>query len=238
MKRYGQKDVAGAYATDDEGVQAQDVSLVEDGVLKNLLMSRAPVKGMDASNGHGRGGSVLPSVIHVISTNKKPYDQLKQNLINAAKEEGRAYGYIIRGLASSVEAVGNEADTLQILLGQSQPEPNQFRLTKPYSVFRLYTDGREERIRGVEIGLLNVNVLRDVLSVSEDEIVYDFPASAINLMSGLNSILLPLLTGGILDQGRTIPATIITPSLLINGIDLRKSSAKYSKPPVVAYPTF
>ena len=35
--------LAGAYTFDDEGVPAQRVQLVEEGVLKTLLLSRAPV---------------------------------------------------------------------------------------------------------------------------------------------------------------------------------------------------
>ena len=39
-----------------EGVRGCDVSLIENGMLKNLLSSRAPVKGAEQSNGHARAG--------------------------------------------------------------------------------------------------------------------------------------------------------------------------------------
>lgn len=210
MKRYGQKELAGAYATDSEGFPARDVSLVENGILKTLLMSRAPIKGIDVSNGHGRGTTVIPSVIHVISENKKPYDQLKQNLIDAVRDEGLAYGYIICGLIPSDIAASS---AIQTLLGQRQSDPGQFRLSKPYSIFRLYADGREEQVRGLEIGVVNANALRNVLAASEDETAHIYPAG-----------------------GAGNAATIITPSLLINGIDLKKSAIIYPKPPVVDSP--
>ena len=235
MKRYGQKELAGAYTVDDEGVPAQDVSLVENGILKNLLMSRTPVRGMEASNGHGRGGTVTPGVIQVISENKKPYDQLKQDLIEAFKEEGLAYGYIIRGLPSLNESLGgNEADAIQMLLGQGQPEPGQFKLTRPYSIFRLYPDGREEQVRGLEIGVVNVSALRNVLATSDDETVYNFQADPVSLSGGLGGILLQLVASGI--PGRGNAATIITPSLLINGINLKKTAGVYPKLPAVDSP--
>ena len=44
----------GAYAVDDEGVRAQKITLVENGTLKNELMSRRPGPDFDQSNGHGR----------------------------------------------------------------------------------------------------------------------------------------------------------------------------------------
>ena len=44
----------GFYAYDDEGVKARRVPVVEDGILKTFLMSRAPIDGFPNSNGHGR----------------------------------------------------------------------------------------------------------------------------------------------------------------------------------------
>ena len=216
LKNYGGKNLAGAYATDNEGVPAQDVSLVENGILKNLLMTRAPVKGIEASNGHNRGNGAAPGVIQVISENKKPYDQLKQNLIEAAREEGLAYGYIVRGLVPAAEIDGAQAlQMIQDLLGGNRLDPSQFRLANPYSIFRLYPDGREERVRGLEFGIVSVNALRNILAVSEQETVYNYFLSA---------------TDG------AMAATVITPSLLINGISLKKSAGVHPKPPVVDFP--
>jgi predicted Zn-dependent protease len=45
MKKLGGQDLLGYYQFDDEGVQAQRVSLVEHGVLKNFEMSRSPLVG-------------------------------------------------------------------------------------------------------------------------------------------------------------------------------------------------
>ena len=47
-------DLNGCYEYDDEGVPAQPVKAVENGVLKSFLMSRSPIDGFDHSNGHGR----------------------------------------------------------------------------------------------------------------------------------------------------------------------------------------
>ena len=46
--------LGGSYDFDDEGVPAVRVEAVENGILKNFLMSRMPVKNFDHSNGHGR----------------------------------------------------------------------------------------------------------------------------------------------------------------------------------------
>ena len=52
--RFGDKSLNGLYKFDDQGVPAQRTTLVDRGVLKTFLMSRAPVAGFAYSNGHGR----------------------------------------------------------------------------------------------------------------------------------------------------------------------------------------
>jgi TldD protein len=219
MKTYNQKPLLGSYKMDEEGVFARDVSLIENGLLKNLLLSRTPVKGLTESNGHARGGVANPSVLQVISTNRKPFQELKQALINAAKEEGFEFGYIIRGITPPTEMASDISSIESRILSQSgPPEPTQFRLTKPYSAFRVYADGREELVRGLEFGSININALKNVIATSDDEFAYDF------------------LFSGSAISFRPYYATVITPSLLIGGIDLKKSIGNYPKLPIVPYP--
>ena len=53
-KSLGGQMLLGYYPYDDEGVPAQDVHLVDNGVLKTFLMSRSPLVNIPHSNGHGR----------------------------------------------------------------------------------------------------------------------------------------------------------------------------------------
>jgi len=54
LRRYGGMDLLGSFDYDDEGVKARRVSVVSDGIMRNFLMSRTPIDGFPASNGHGR----------------------------------------------------------------------------------------------------------------------------------------------------------------------------------------
>ena len=54
MKEIEGVKLAGTYEYDNEGVPAQRVEVIQDGVLKNFLMSRMPIKEFQTSNGHGR----------------------------------------------------------------------------------------------------------------------------------------------------------------------------------------
>jgi hypothetical protein len=100
LARFGARPVGGAYELDDEGVPAQDVPLVEQGKLRTLLTNRVPLRGLLQSNGHGRGGTVQPGVVQISSSAAVPFAQLKATYLELLKKEGRAFGYIVRSLAS------------------------------------------------------------------------------------------------------------------------------------------
>src|SRR5437868_4963901 len=53
-KEFAGKQLIGGYRVDDEGVPARKVTAVENGSLKELLMSRRPGPDWGQSNGHGR----------------------------------------------------------------------------------------------------------------------------------------------------------------------------------------
>jgi len=54
----------GKYAVDEEGVRAQKVTLVENGNVKNELMSRRPGPDFEQSNGHGRAAFLNDAKTH------------------------------------------------------------------------------------------------------------------------------------------------------------------------------
>ncbi len=233
LKNYNQRALLGSYKVDEEGVPGQDVSLIENGILKNLLTSRAPVKGMEQSNGHARGGAAAPSVIQVLSSNRMAYDELKKKLIEAAQEEGLKVAYIVRGITPVLEAQADrDAIQSRLLPSRGLPDPGQLSLTNPCLVSRIYADGREELVRGVEFGTISANALRNVLATSDDEFIHEYQLSAASSgLSGMGILSIVASAGG----GSNY-ATVITPSLLIGGIDLRKATGNYPKLPIVSSP--
>ena len=110
---YGNVAVPGAYVVDDEGVLAQDVTLVEDGRLMTLLTSRAPQQNLTVSNGHARGGDAQAGVFQVTSASGVPATELKARYLELLAEQDRAFGYILRGAGGSrafkVTAGGQES---------------------------------------------------------------------------------------------------------------------------------
>jgi TldD protein len=150
----GDKPLVGYYQIDDQGIPAQRISLVEDGLLTNLLTSRRPSKERMQSNGHGRGvpGRETAQVSNfVVKADKdvKSYAELKQELIKLAKDERLDYGIMIKQLSGNQGAIGI-----------------------PVLTYKVYVaDGREELIRGATASTLTVQSLRHIQAVGNDTYV-------------------------------------------------------------------
>ena len=114
---HGGEALFGAYRVDDEGVPAQPVPLVEDGVLRGFLTSRSPVPQFDPdsgaridepadagrSNGHGRhDGFESPMarmgnlVVRVDQDRAMAWEDLVDRLCELARERGQSQAAIIR----------------------------------------------------------------------------------------------------------------------------------------------
>lgn len=145
LPRIGDVELNGHYAVDDDGVPARDVTLVQNGELKNFLTGRTPTPTCSASNGHGRCGdtaSATPSSrmanLVVESSKTVPEEQLRQLLLAEVKKQGKPYGLIIE------QVNGGETNT-------SSYQPQVFQV-RPGVVKRVYADGRPDvLIRGVRI---------------------------------------------------------------------------------------
>jgi TldD protein len=154
-QRVGNQELLGYYQVDDQGVPARRVSLIEQGVLKNFLMSRRPGKDMPQSNGHGRSGipgreTAQIGNLFIQSTEGKSYQELKQQLLKMCQEENLQYGFIIKSLVAD---------------GRSP-------IGMPVLTYKVYvSDGHEELIRGGSAQGIPIRSLRQIEAVGNDAFV-------------------------------------------------------------------
>ena len=133
----------GNYAFDDEGVPAEKVQLVDHGVLKTFLMSRSPLVNIPQSNGHGRRQLGFVPVARqgnlIVSSSKAvSNDQLRQQLIDLVKAQGKPFGLLIDDIAGGFTFTGRQ-------------QPQAFQVL-PLVVYKVYADGRPDQlVRGVDI---------------------------------------------------------------------------------------
>ncbi|MDD4637532.1 MAG: metallopeptidase TldD-related protein [Bacteroidales bacterium] len=106
LKEFNGVQLYGAYEVDAEGVvPPEKLVMVENGILRNVANDRIPTLRTPLSNGHCKPsapGSTLrtniqPGVINFEATNGESKKQLKEKLIQLAKEGGEEYAYILRG---------------------------------------------------------------------------------------------------------------------------------------------
>lgn len=143
MKSFKDTELFGSYDVDEEGVVPPDeLVLVEGGVLKNLFSDRTITKEGQTSNGHGSG----PGVISVSANSGVSIEKLKEQLIEAAKDEGLEYALIVKHFSSG-----------------------GFRSINTYKVS--LKDGKEELIRSANVRTVNLKSLKKVLGVSNEQIV-------------------------------------------------------------------
>lgn len=92
-KEYQGVKLLGAFIADSEGVVPPDeVTLIDKGILKDLLNDRSLTSSTQTANGHRDG----PGVIRISVSEQLNAKQLKEKLIAQAKEEGLEYALILR----------------------------------------------------------------------------------------------------------------------------------------------
>lgn len=143
----------GNYKYDVQGVEGQKVTLIERGILRTLLTSRTPERGLLTSNGHARGSSGEPMIsnLFVESSSGVALSDLKSRLITEVKDRGLTYGIIIKRF---------DAD-----------ERN------PLEIYKVFLDGKEEIARGVQLKDFNISSFKDIIGVSKERYVYHSSSS-------------------------------------------------------------
>ena len=163
--KYGATWLSGNYEYDDEGRKAQRVELIQDGVLKTFLMSRLPIASFSNSNGHGRAqtGKVptgRQGNLIVTSTKSVPEAELRKQLIEEAKKQGKPYGLYFEDISSGFAVT-------------QRSSPQAFSVV-PLVVLRVYVDGRpDELVRGVSIVGTPLAAMKKILVTGDRSEVFN-----------------------------------------------------------------
>lgn len=206
-KEYNGTFLRGYYKYDDEGVKSQRITVVEDGVLKNFLMSRSPVEGFPKSNGHGRreyGRQVVARQGNLIveSSNTVSYPKLRQMLIEECKKQGKPYGLIFKDISGGFTSTGRYG-------------PQTFKVI-PLLVYRVYSDGRpDEVVRGVDIVGTPLASFSKIILTGDDYDIFNGTCGA---------------------ESGWVPVSAVSPSILVSEIEVEKKFKEQEKPPILPPP--
>ncbi len=208
LPRAAGEDLSGTYAYDDEGVPAQRVELVDDGVLVGFLMGRSPIEGFPDSNGHGRRSSGRAPVSRmgnlVIETSEPvPFDELREMLLEEVRRQDAPYGVIVDEIAGGFTMTGRFF-------------PNSFNV-RANSSWRVYPDGRpDELIRGIDLVGTPLEAFANILAAGDDPDVFNGYCGA---------------------ESGSIPVSSVSPSLLFSSLEFQLKYKGSDRPPLLDKPS-
>jgi predicted Zn-dependent protease len=201
------KELSGTYEYDNEGVPAQRVEVIQNGVLKNFLMSRMPIKNFDKSNGHGRNQpGLMPTGrqgnLIVSSSESFPEAQMREKLIEEVKKEGKPYGLYFDDIQGGFT-----------LTRRSLPQAFQ---VLPVIVYKVYADGRpDELVRGVDIVGTPLAALTRIIATGDKQHVFNGVCGA---------------------ESGSVPVSAIAPAMLFSEMEVQKRAHERDRPPILPAP--
>ncbi len=206
LRRLGTTDLVGAYPYDNQGVKSRRVVVVDHGVLKNFLMSRSPIEGFTNSNGHGRKQQGFPAVARqsnlvVEVSNPVSPGELKKMLLEEIKKEGKPFGLRFEDIEGGFTLTGRTI-------------PNAFNVL-PIIVYRVYPDGREELVRGVDL-------IGTPLTAFSKIATGDNELATFNGLCGAESGL--------------VPVSASSPAVLVSQIEVQKKAKSQERTPILPPP--
>jgi TldD protein len=201
--------LAGSYAFDDEGVPARRVEVIQDGILKNFLMSRMPIKDFAESNGHGRNQpGLMPTGrqgnLIVTSTQTVPEAEMRQKLIDQVKKQNKPYGLYFDDIQGGFT-----------LTTRSLPQAFQ---VLPVIVYKVYADGRpDELVRGVDIVGTPLAALTRIMLTGDQQHVFNGVCGA---------------------ESGQVPVSAVAPAMLFSEMEVQKRQHSHDRPPILPAPGF
>lgn len=236
-KEFKGTSLIGGYGVDEEGVRGQKVTLVENGSLKNELMSRRPGPDFEQSNGHGRAAflnDAKPTMSNLILTSTEtlsPAD-LKKKFLDECRAEKKSereqYCLVVREMDNPALSLLHQDEFSELLASFGGGAGTGDRL--PLVVYRIYPEsGREELIRGARIIGLNTRALRNIAGIGSDSFVYNYMQSQANGFAGT-----ALSAFGSAQVG--LPASVVAPSLLFEEVEVRGERGEAKRLPLLPPP--
>lgn len=225
----------GNYEVDDEGVKAQRVSLVENGVLKNLLMSGRPGPDFQASNGHGRSANLstpqpLSSNLVFQSSDALKAADLRKKFIDACRADGHEWCIEVKRMDNPALSSIRQDDFSEFIGAVGGGIASGQRM--PLMIYRVYVaDGRQELVRGGRIDGLTLRSIRNILGIGDDASVFSYMQNPAGGFAGTALGAFGAAEGG-------IPSTVTAPSLLLEEVEIRGFHGEPRRLPIVPAPPF
>lgn len=217
----------GSYPVDLEGVLPRRLVIVEKGILKAMLGTRQPVKGHLESNGRARlygsygANAAAFGNLFVQAARRSSTEELRKRLLELCAQSNRPYGLIVRKLDFPSTASGAEFQRMAARLAQGGGSRRV--VSPPLLAYRLYADGREELVRGLQFRELTVRSLRDIVAAGGNPVAFHYLENGAPMA----------LTGA---SSFVAECSVVAPGLLFEELQLERPVEEFPRLPVVPRP--
>lgn len=204
---YNGIDLNGYYKFDDQGIRAERVHVVKNGILNDFLMTRTPIDGFARSNGHARGEQGFDPIsrqsnLIIESSNNKTDTELRRLLILEAEKQNKEYGYFFKEVTGGLTFTGKQG-------------VNSFNVT-PLEVYKIYVDGRQDQlVRGADLIGTPLSMFSNIKHTGGRSQVF---------------------TGMCGAESGSIPVTAISPSILVTKVEVQLKAKSQVLPPILNCP--
>ncbi len=192
LKKFNGKRCVGAYEYDDEGTPSKNTVLVEDGVLKGFLNTRAATASRHyETNGHARNEKhqrpISRMAVTIVEAREHlSIEQLKELLVDEINEQGKPFGMIV------YEVSGGETDTTSYDFQAFAGDISFATLVFP--------DGKEVCARGVNFVGTPLQALNNIIAAGDHQ---EMDNGFCGAESGM------------------VPVTTIAPAILLSNLELQ-----------------
>ena len=203
---YGDRELVGGYQFDNEGVKGQRVTVIENGILKRFLMSRTPLAEFPHSNGHGRkqvGFKAISRQSNLIVevSESVPLARLKEMLLEEVANQNKEYGLLVEDIQGGFTFTGRTM-------------PNAFNVT-PTIVYKIYPDGTEELVRGVDLIGTPLDAFSRIVAASNEMDIFNGFCGA---------------------ESGSIPVSAVAPAILVRQVETQKKAINETRLPILPPP--
>jgi len=207
QRSYNGEQLAGYYSYDDQGVKAQPVTLVKRGVLESFLLSRKPLEGFNASNGHARNATYEFPIARmanffIVSHDGVSRERLKEMLMEETVRQKKPCGLIIKTVSNG--ETNTSRYSFQAFSGS------------PRIVYKVDLDSGEEKIvRGVVFVGTPLTSINRIMAAGD---TYEVDNSHCGAESG------------------SVPVSTVAPPILVGELELQRAKDTGKRPPILPPP--
>ncbi|MEM7159904.1 MAG: metallopeptidase TldD-related protein [Myxococcota bacterium] len=222
----------GDFAIDIEGFVPGPVTLVEAGVLRDLLLTRVPNPHHGTqSNGRARMTPSLeigPALSNLrLRSRKRGLNPtgLQRELLRRAREDGYDFAYVVEALRD-----GTVLGSVMRSSAAAYAGTGKLDLPLPARVFRVDASGKRTLVRGAILAPASIRALRRIRAVGQPE-----HTERLRLPVGsFGGFASDVGMDGILSQ--TVDVQVTSPPLIIDGLELLMERGEYERLPTLPHP--